>query len=186
MGYPRVVGLEPQARVVRFVQTPTVLLQMWEWHRNWRDIWLDGRPLHDDPEPRYYGYGVGQWEGDTLVVEASGFNDRTWLDPYGSPHSAQMRLEETFRRVSRDTIEWTLTVIDPVAYTEPWETGVRLLKLVPEPPRSPYEELREDICVWSDQRYFYNGVDATGLGNLPVLQPSDRQSTSEGVTTEDR
>ena len=89
---------------MRFVQ-PDVLPQMWEWHRNWRDIWIDGRDLHEDPEPRYYGYAVGRWEGDTLVVESNGFNDRIWHDPYGSPKS-----EETFRLVSADTMEWTLRV----------------------------------------------------------------------------
>lgn len=176
IGYPRVIW-EPQSRLMRFVQTPTVVVQMFEWHRNWRDLWTDGRSLPEDPEPRYYGYAVARWEGDTLHVESSGFNDRTWLDPYGSPHSDQLRLEETFRRVGPDSMEWTLTVIDPMAYTAPWVMGdsalgnKRMLRRVDMSERSATEELREDMCIWSDQSYFYNNLDATGAGEEAVIPP---------------
>ncbi len=185
IGYPRVIW-EPQSRLMRFVQTPTVLLQMFEWHRNWRDLWTDGRQPEVDPEPRYYGYAVARWEGDTLFVESNGFNDLTWLDPYGSPHSAEMRLEESFRRVSRDSMEWTLRVVDPKAYTAPWEMGdsqlgsKRLLRRVDKSERSSTEELREDMCIWSDQNYYYTNVDTTGVGNQAARPPSQREDGAGG------
>ena len=156
MGYPRVMW-EPQSDLMRFVQTDTVLVQMFEWHRNWRDIWLDGRKLPEDPERRYYGYATAHWEGNTLVVESNGFNDRAWLDPYGSPRSENFTMVERFTRVAPDKMEWTLVATDPDIYTGPWSSQVMTLEKVAKPPRSQYEELREDMCVWSDNHsYFEN------------------------------
>jgi hypothetical protein len=156
IGYPRVMW-EPQSDLMRFVQTGTVLLQMFEWHRNWRDIWLDGRRLPENPEPRYYGYATARWEGNTLVVESNGFNSRAWLDPYGSPRSEQFTMVERFTRVGPDKMEWTLVATDPLVYTRPWASEVMTLERVPKPPRSQTEELREDMCVWSDNdAYFRN------------------------------
>jgi len=179
IGYPRVIW-EPQARTMRFVQTDKVLVQMFDWHRNWRDIWLDGRDKVDIA-PRWWGLATAEWQGDTLHVESYGFNDRTWLDPYGSPHSSEMRLEETFHRTGPDTMEWTLTVIDPVAYTAPWVMGdseqgnKRMLRRVDIPLRAESEELTEDMCIWSDQAYFYQNTDATGLGIDAVIPPEMRK-----------
>jgi hypothetical protein len=118
-GYPRTMQ-QIFGEIMRFVQTPTEILEFFEWDHTWRDIWTDGRKLHDDPEPRYYGYSVGRWDGDTFVVDSNGFNDRTWLDPWGDVHSNQMRLRETFRRVDRGHLQWTITLDDPITYTQPW------------------------------------------------------------------
>jgi hypothetical protein len=167
-GYPRIMQ-QIFAELFRFIQTKDEMLQFFEWDHTWRDIWTDGRKLLDDPEPRYYGYAVAHWEGDTFVVDSNGFNDRTWLDPYGDVHSDQMRLRETFRRVDHDHLEWTVTVIDPVAYTRPWgPSDKRIFKLVPKSPRSESEELREDFCVWSDSEGFFKGVNPTGVGDAPA------------------
>jgi hypothetical protein len=81
-------------RPMEFVQTPNRILQIFEWNRVLREIWIDGRKLPEDPDPRWYGYSVGRWEGDTLVVDSIGFDDRTWLDQFGHPFSKSMRLEE--------------------------------------------------------------------------------------------
>lgn len=167
-GYPRTLQ-QVFGEIVRFVQTPDELLEFFEWDHTWRDIWTDGRKLHDDPEPRYYGYSVGRWEGDTFVVESNGFNDRTWLDAFGDVHSDQMRLRETFRRVDHDHLEWTVTVDDPMTYTRPWGPSERrVFELVPKSPRSEHAELREDFCVWSDSADFFRDVDSVGLGDAPA------------------
>jgi hypothetical protein len=167
-GYPRVM-LQIFGELMRFVQTRNELIEFFEWDHTWRDIWTDGRKLLDDPEPRYYGFSVGHWEGNTFVVESNGFDERTWIDPFGDVHSDQMRLKETFRRVDHDHLEWTLTVIDPMTYTQPWgPSDKRVFNLVPKSPRSETQELREDFCVWSDSAGFFKNVDPTGVGDAPA------------------
>ena len=83
---------------------------------------MDGRtlPALEDTYPKWNGYSVGRREGDTLVVDSVGFDERTWLDKFGYPHSEEMRLEERYRRIDANTLELTMTVFDPVAYTEPF------------------------------------------------------------------
>jgi len=112
---------------------------------------------------------VGRWDGHTFVIDSNGFNDRTWLDPWGDVHSNQMRLRETFRHVDRNHLEWTITLDDPMTYTEPWgPSEKRNFELAPKSPRSEYEELREDFCVWSDSSGFFKGADTTGVGDAPA------------------
>ena len=167
-GYPRVMQ-QIFGELMRFVQTRDEMIEFFEWDHTWRDIWTDGRKLNDDPEPRYYGFSVGRWEGDTFVVESNGFDERTWLDPYGDIHSDQMRLKETFHRVDRDHLEWTLTVDDPKTYTRPWGASEkRIFNRVPKSPRSETQELREDFCVWSDSAGFFRDVDTVGVGDAPA------------------
>jgi hypothetical protein len=167
-GYPRVMQ-QIFGELMRFVQTRDEIIEFFEWDHTWRDIWTDGRKLLDDPEPRYYGFSVGRWEGDTFVVESNGFDERTWLDPYGDIHSGEMHLRETFRRADRDHLEWTLTVDDPKAYTRPWgPSEKRVFNLVPKSPRSETQELREDFCVWSDSAGFFKDLDPTGDGDAPA------------------
>src|SRR6267142_2426735 len=95
----------------------------------------------------WYGSSVGKWEGDTLVVESTGFDDRTWLDQSGNPYSDEMRLEERWRRVG-DTLELTLTLTDPKTYTKPWVSEKKVFRLQPK------EEIREEICVPSVEAEF--------------------------------
>lgn len=120
-GYPRVMQ-QIFGELMRFVQTRDELIEFFEWDHTWRDIWTDGRKLQDDPEPRYYGFSVGRWEGDTFIVESNGFDERTWLDPFGDVHSDQMRLKETFRRVDRDHLEMDITMTDPKALAKRWSS----------------------------------------------------------------
>src|SRR5215470_10513518 len=80
----------------------------------------DGRPLPADPNPSWNGYSSGKWEGDTLVVETTGFRDDQWLDISGTPASDAMRITERFRRVNYGNLEIELTVDDPKTYTKPW------------------------------------------------------------------
>ena len=140
-GFPRNVLYE--FRPIQIVQTPNQVLILYLYERRWRVIWTDGRPLPKDPDPRWYGYSVGRWEDDfTFVVQTIGMDERTWLDNAGNPHSFDLRVEERYRRVNRDTLEVTVTINDPTAYTKPWvpRTGLPL-KLMP-----PDTDLREWIC----------------------------------------
>src|SRR4030095_4432897 len=98
-------------RPMEIIQVPGRVLQFFEWNHMWRTIWTDGRKLPEDPYPRWFGYSVGKWEGDTFIVQSNGFDDRTWLDQFGNPYSDEMRLEERWRRVG-ERLELTLTVTD--------------------------------------------------------------------------
>lgn len=140
-GFPRDLLFE--LRPFQVVQTPDQVLMLYEYQKTWRVIWTDGRELPKNPEPRWYGYSVGHWEDDsTLVVNTIGTNDKTWLDNAGDPHSADMRVEERYHRVDRDTMEITVKIDDPKAYTEPW-LGLNKLVLRRQP-RS--FDIREMIC----------------------------------------
>ena len=134
-------------RPVEFIVLPNRVIQFFEWNHVWRTIWTDGRKLPEDPDPTWYGYSVGHWEGDTLVVQSTGFDDRTWLDQYGHPFSSSMRTEERWRR-SGDTLEMTLTVTDPETYTKPWVSTKNVWRLVPK------TELREEVCAPIDEEFF--------------------------------
>ena len=132
-----------------FIQLPDRLLQHLEWGHTFRTIWMDGRKLPENPDPRWLGYSVGRWEGDTLVVETVGFDDRSWVSEnrrdrrFGYPHSDQMKTIEAYKRTAHNVIEASLTIIDPVAYTQPWVTVGNIL-------RSPETEIGEYFCVPSD------------------------------------
>jgi hypothetical protein len=109
------------------VQTPTRILQFFEYRHDWREIWLDGRalPAGDALYPKWNGFSVGRFDGAELVVESVGFDARSWLDKLGYPHSEEMRVEERYRRVDADTLELVITVTDPVMYTEPWRSDAK-------------------------------------------------------------
>jgi hypothetical protein len=130
-GFPRQVLYE--TRPFQIVQTPNQVLILYMFERRWRTIWTDGRALPKDPDPRWYGYSVGRWEDDTtFVVQTVGMDERTWLDNAGSPHSDQMKVEERYHRVDQNTMELTVTIDDPKAYTAPWVPRNKLrLRLMP-------------------------------------------------------
>jgi hypothetical protein len=109
----------PQPR--RIVQTPGLILIIYEANYGLRTIFTDGRRLPDnDPQPWWYGYSIGRWEGDTLIVETTGFRDDGWLDIIGSPLTDKGKTIERFRRTNFGTLEIEITVDDPRAYTKPW------------------------------------------------------------------
>jgi hypothetical protein len=104
-----------------------------------RTIYMDGRPHPKNLEPGYYGHSVGRWEGDALVVDTVGFNERFWLDREGEPHTEQLHLIERFSRPDFNTLQYEVTIDDPGAYTKPW-TGGFLLRW------SAGTELFEYVC----------------------------------------
>ena len=105
--------------VGKIVQTPDLLLMLFDGTL-YREIFLDGRQLEKNPNPAWMGYSVGHWEGDTLVIESNGFNDRTWLDDDGHPHTENLRMTERLRRPDFGHLELIRTLTDDRALAQPW------------------------------------------------------------------
>ncbi len=124
----------------KIVQTPRLILVLYEENSIHRQIFLDGRNVVPDAVPRWYGYSVGRWEGDTLVVETVGFHDRSWLDRIGHPHTDAMRVTERFRRRDVGHLEVDVTITDPKAYRTPISYKRRATLL-------PDEDLLEYFCT---------------------------------------
>ena len=104
----------------KFIQTPGVLVILTERNSAFRQIFTDGRPLPAEPNPSWNGYSTGKWEGDTLVVQTTGFRDDGWLDSGGSPITEAAKVTEKFRRPVFGKMEIEITVNDTKAYTAPW------------------------------------------------------------------
>ena len=107
--------------IFRFIQSPTVIAMLFnsEVGDDYRQIFLDGRELPKDPDPTWRGYSVGHWEQNTLVVETAGFNDRSWLDMAGHPHSENLRVTEKFQRLDFGHMQFEITFDDPETMTRP-------------------------------------------------------------------
>jgi len=104
----------------RLVQTPTLLLQLMDWNKAYRIIYLDGRPLPEVLEPTWDGYSVGHWEGDTLVIETIGLNGKPWMDIHGHPTSENTKITERYHREDFGHLTLQITVEDSTLYTKPW------------------------------------------------------------------
>lgn len=105
-----------------FVQTPNMVAQLFGWGLAWRVIHTDGRPVPEDVPagPFWFGYSVGKWEGDTLVLTTLALDERAWMDEWGTPFSPDARIEERWRRIAPDKLQLQLTVNDPAYYSKPW------------------------------------------------------------------
>jgi len=148
LGFPRNMVFQTRGLVV--AQMPDRMLVMSMYNKAWREIWTDGRALPtnvganspDAPDPRFYGYSVGHWEDDyTFVVDSLGTDDRTWLDQTGHPHSADMHVQERFKRVDHNTLEDEITINDPKMYTKPFVLSTARWRWLPE------QDFEEEICV---------------------------------------
>lgn len=120
-------------------QLPNRILFVFEGGAHmWRVVYMDGRKHTpaDRLNPTYLGEGIGHWEGDTLVVDVTGFNNRTWLDAAGHPHTEQLHVVERFTRVNQLILHYEATIEDPGAYTGPWTTSWNILF---HPGMEPYE-----------------------------------------------
>jgi len=137
-GVPRIML---QARPFEIVQTPNRILFVYEGGGHvWRQVWTDGRAHPKDPNPNWLGHSIGHWEGGTLVVDSVGFNDQTWLDDAGHPHTEQLHVIEKYTRVDRSAMKYEVTIDDPGSYTKSWKSGNSLSF-------RPGEKLQEDICL---------------------------------------
>ena len=136
--------IHPQPR--RMIQTPDEIVILYEGNEGIREIFTDGRslPKNGDVQPWWYGYSVGHWESDTLVVETTGFRDDGWLDIWGSPLTDQAKLMERFQRLSYGTLRIDVSIDDPKAYTAPFTVRLNQ-KIVPD------GELIEFICAENER-----------------------------------
>jgi hypothetical protein len=127
----------------RIIQTPALLVILYD-DLTYRQIFLDGRSLPKDPNPSWMGYSIGHWDGDALVVESTGFNERSWLDMGGHPHTESLRTIERFRRTSFGHIDLQVTFDDSKAYKKPWTIsfGVSL---------APDTEMLEFVCAENEK-----------------------------------
>ena len=142
------------SRPFELIQLPDKVVQTFEWAKVWRVVWTDGRDAADAlvAGPYWYGYSVGRWEGDVLVVETAGLDGRAWFDEWGTPFSDNARIEERWRRADADTIELTITVNDPETYREPWTSDVKTYEL--QRKDSPTGEPLEVIFAPIDEQEF--------------------------------
>jgi hypothetical protein len=110
--------------LTKALHSPKYLALLYEVNAMYRQIFIDGRPFPQDPNPGWNGYSVGHWEGDTLVVETRGFRDGLWIDTWGSPMSDAATMTERMRRPNFGTLEIELTIDDPKVYTRPFTVNL--------------------------------------------------------------
>jgi hypothetical protein len=123
----------------KIIQSPGLIVMLYELDNTHRQVYMDGRKLPDDPQPAWLGYSVGKWEGDTLVVDTAGFNDKSWLDAIGHPHSEALRVQERFRRRDFGHMDLQVTIEDPKILTKPVTFKVTELLL-------PDSDILESFC----------------------------------------
>ena len=121
-GGPRMMATPYQMEIIQLPEHKRIIMIFEGATHIWREIYMDGRsfPEGDALNPTYLGYSVGRWEGDTLVVENKGFNENSWLDYFGHPHTDKMHVVERWTRPNKQTLHYEATVTDPGAYTRPF------------------------------------------------------------------
>ena len=124
----------------KIIQTPNFVVHLYEEFTKYRQIHTEGRTLPVDPNPTWYGYSVGRWEGDAFVVDTAGFKEGSWLTNQGHPHTEALRTTERFRRIDFGSMELKVDVDDPKAYSRPWTSDAIRLFLMPD------TELLEHLC----------------------------------------
>ena len=155
--------LEMFNTLYRIIQSPTVVAVLFEGGMGrYRQIYMDGRKLPQDPNPTWLGYSVGHWEGDTLVVESAGFNDRGWLDRAGHPHSESLRITERFRRADFGHLRLQVTYDDPETLTKPLSLSLTLNYQADT-------DMLENVCNETDR----NKVHLVGYANKGVQLSPD-------------
>ena len=124
----------------KILQMPGVTVLLFEEFHKYRQVHTDGRKLPVDPDPAWYGYSIGRWQGDTFVVETAGFKEGSWLDNSGHPHTDALRTTERLRRVNFGHMEVEVTIDDAKAYSQPWKSDTMRFTLMPD------TELLEHLC----------------------------------------
>ena len=132
--------------LLKFVQTPGLLVMLNEMNAGYRQVFTDGRPFPDDPTPSWQGYSSAKWEGDTLVIDSNGFRDDIWIDWNGSVITSIAKVRERIRRPDFGHLEIEVTVDDPKAYTKPWTVTLKQQIAVDT-------ELVDEICLENEKSY---------------------------------
>lgn len=118
--YPGVTRITQSPYPLEIMATPRRIAILYEYMRTFRVIPTDGRKHSNDPNPSFFGESVGKWDGDTLVVDVIGLNDKSWLDAAGNPHSDGLHLIERYRLTDAQHLEYEVTIDDPKFYAKPW------------------------------------------------------------------
>ena len=167
-GFPRSAVNEITG--IAFAQMPDKIIVLHQYNRIWREVWTDGRELpknvggtgKDAPDPRYYGYSVGHWDGDnTFVVDTTGLDDKTWLNGAGYPHTIEAHVQERYTRADHNDLQVIVTVDDPKLYTKPFVLGTANFRWLPS------QELEEQLCVPSEMLQYLQLIAEPGGGGLP-------------------
>jgi len=137
-GMPKLIVLPYPYKIY---QIPGVTVILYEGFTTFRQIFTDGRALPKDPQPSWLGYSVGKWDGDTFVVDTIGINDKSWMDNAGRPHSDALHTTERYHRNNVGTMDVTLTIDDPKAYTRPWSVSASPSRLIVG------QDLLEYVCT---------------------------------------
>ena len=141
-GGPRQFGTPYPMEILQQPEHKRVIIIFEGGTHIWREIYMDGRPHPSSDTIKgetWLGHSVGHWEGDTLVVDVVGFNEGTWLDYFGHPHTEQLHVIEKFTRPNKNTLHYEATIDDPGAYTKPWTVAWNI-------PWNQTGELQEYIC----------------------------------------
>ena len=153
-GMPRILLLPFP---IQIVQTRDEMLMIFEYDHFIRQIYTDGRAHTKDVDQTWMGDSVGRWDGNTLVIDTTGLNNKTWLDQVGHPHSSSLHVVERLRRVDHSTLEDDITIDDPKDYTKPW-TGKQTFILKPD------WNLAEYVCEDNMNFLEYHRKEVEGAG----------------------
>jgi hypothetical protein len=155
-GGPRMMATPYPMEIIQLPEQKRIIMIFEGATHVWREIYMDGRPhpQGDELNPTYLGHSVGRWEGDTLVVDVVGFNEQTWLDYFGHPHTDQMHVIERFSRPNKRTLRYEALVDDPGAYTKPFTLRWEI-------PWNATGELTEYICQ-ENNKYLHRLTDDLG------------------------
>jgi hypothetical protein len=143
----------------RIFMVPGRILVLTERNMQYRQIFTDGRKLPADPNPTWNGYSVGHWEGDTMVIETTGFRDDLWLDAAGNPLTEQGKMTERIRRPNYGTLEIEITINDPKAYTAPWTVKINQPLILDS-------ELIDYYCLENERDSTHMRKQDTPIGNV--------------------
>lgn len=149
---------------IQLIQTPGQLVQLDELNNNWRVIPLDGRQHSKDPDPQFNGEGIGHWEGDTLVIDTVGIDERTWNNLTGWFHSDQEHVVERLTRTDVNYLNYQVTIEDPKVLTKPWTSSVRHWSL-------SHESLLEYYCTHNEEVSEYKELDQSQEKSGQVSKP---------------
>jgi hypothetical protein len=169
-GGPRMMATPYQMEIIQLPEHKRIIMIFEGATHIWREIYMDGRSFPEDLNPTYLGYSIGRWEGDTLVVENKGFNENSWFDYFGHPHTDLMSVVERWTRPSKQTLHYEATVTDPGAYTRPFTVAWDI-------PWNATSELPEYICQENNQ-YLNRLVDDFGQ---PIFGPRPQPGTRPGA-----
>ena len=144
---PRIMTTPYPMEIIQMPEQQRIIMIFEGGAHFWREIYMDGREFPDSINPTFMGYSIGHWEGDTLVVNVKGYNEKTWLDMYGDPHTDQLSVQERITRTDLYTLHYEATIDDPGAYTAPWSVD---MDITWDPEGALIEYVCQENNLWED------------------------------------